>query len=150
MKSKKNKILNDNSISAVSDFSELHRIRAFVINRAAAFGFDETESNKIALAVDEACTNLIEHSYKFDKGKVLNVKVEPDVRKFIVRISDNGSPFNPLEVQDIDVKDYIHNYKRGGLGIHIIRAIMDEIAYYPSSESSQENVLLLTKMLRKS
>ncbi len=147
MLKKKEKILNkENNIFACGDFSELHKIRNFVYSKAQVFGFDDNESGRIALAVDEACTNLIKHSFNLDKTKEFRVTIEPSNLKFTVKILDKGSPFNLLEVSELDMKEYFKNYKKGGLGIQIIRSVMDEICYLPSEVDGKENVLILTKI----
>jgi serine/threonine-protein kinase RsbW len=146
LKKKENILYKDNHISAYGDFSELHKIRNFIFSKAKGFGFDEIEANKIALAVDEACTNLIKHSFKFDKSKEFCVFIEPTNIKFIIKILDKGIPFNPLDVNKLDMKEYFSNFKKGGLGIQIIRTVMDEISYLPSNVKSGENILTLTKI----
>ena len=143
----KEKILNkENYICACGDFSELHKIRNFVYSKAQVFGFDDNDASKIALAVDEACTNLIKHSFNLDKTKEFCVSVEPSSFNFTVKIHDKGQPFNPMEVDKLDMNEYFKNYKKGGLGIQIIRAVMDEIRYVPSGEEGRENELILTKI----
>ncbi|TAL70936.1 MAG: ATP-binding protein [Bacteroidetes bacterium] len=144
----KNKILNKgNIICCCGDFSELYRIRKFIYKNAQLFGFDENESNKIALAVDEACTNLIKHSFNLDKSKEFCVTIEPSTLKFTIKILDSGEPFNPLQVVETNMNEYFKGYKKGGLGIQIIRAVMDEISYLPSNIERKENILILTKIL---
>jgi serine/threonine-protein kinase RsbW len=139
--------ISNNKVCATSDFTELHRIRQFVMDSAGRVGFSDDEASKIGLAVDEACTNIIKHSFKFDKSKKFCVQVETSTDFFIVNISDNGAPFDPLTVPDVDMKDYISNFKRGGLGIHIIRNVMDEVDYTPSAGSNSMNLLTLKKSL---
>jgi len=151
---KKNKTdaSENNSICTPGDYSELSKIRDFVTVQAKKFGFPDDDVLKIALAVDEACTNLIEHAFKFDKAKELCVNIESDTNQFIVNIIDNGSPFNPLEVIQPDMKEYLSKYSQGGLGIFIMRSVMDEISYSPSTINSTDtqqhlNILKLKKIL---
>jgi serine/threonine-protein kinase RsbW len=139
-------ILN-NKVCATSDYTELYRIREFVMDRAEKFGFSTDEASQIGLAVDEACTNIIRHSFKFDKSKKFCVQIETSPNYFIVNISDNGDPFDPLTVPEVDMNEYIKRFKRGGLGIHIIRNVMDEVQYIPSSGGDQMNLLTLKKSL---
>src|SRR3989339_1556417 len=109
----KEKILNkENYICACGDFSELHKIRNFVYSKAQVFGFDDNDASKIALAVDEACTNLIKHSFNLDKTKEFCVSVEPSSFNFTVKIHDKGQPFNPMEVDKLDMNEYFKNYKK--------------------------------------
>ncbi len=138
---------NNNNFLALSDTSQLEKIREFVTIRAIDFGFDELNSGQIALAVDEACTNLIKYSYKFDPNKTIKIQIETQNNQFIVNILDNGQPFNPIDVSSPNMENHLKNYKRGGLGIHIIKNIMDEISYSPASDNVSENILKLKKKL---
>jgi serine/threonine-protein kinase RsbW len=144
MKSKKND--NDQRIFR-SDYAELYRIREFITRNALSFGFNDKEAGDISLAVDEACTNLIKHAYRDDSEKTIRLLIETNKKKFIVKIMDDGNPFNPLEAPLQNMKEYLSNKQKGGLGIHIIRSVMDEISYYPSTKSQPENVLTLQKTL---
>jgi serine/threonine-protein kinase RsbW len=135
------------SLIASSDNSELSRIRDFVEQNAIQFGFDESNSQKIALAVDEACSNLIKHAYKLDKSKNIWINIETQSNEFVVKIIDEGNPFDPLEVPKPDMKKYFKSYKRGGLGIQIMRLVMDKINYFPSNGGNTKNILELRKVL---
>ena len=137
----------NDKLCANSDLVELFRIRKFVNEKAELFGFSDQDASQIGLAVDEACTNIIKHSFNFDKNKNLFVKIEPNRDFFIINISDDGKPFNPLSIPDVDMKEYIKQFKRGGLGIHIIRKVMDEIEYFPSKGNNTMNILKLKKSL---
>ncbi|MFA6571848.1 MAG: ATP-binding protein [Bacteroidota bacterium] len=141
------KIISENLLCARSELTELSKIRDFVRSQAENFGFNDDDVNKIILAVDEACTNLIKYAYKFDNSKEFCVLVETDFNIFTINIHDSGAPFNPLDVMQPDMTDYMKKFKRGGLGIHIMRTVMDEIVYCPSSESCPKNILKLKKYL---
>lgn len=138
---------NDNLICTPGNNSELGKIRQFITEHAIDFGFDDVTSQKIALAVDEACSNLIRHAYKYDPHKKLCVSVEANGQEFIIKVLDEGQPFNPLNLNSPDMKEYFSEFKRGGLGIHIIKLIMDEISYHPSINNSGTNILCLKKYL---
>lgn len=143
----KNKKQDNDQVTFRSDYAELQRIREYIMKIALSFGFDDSEANKISLAVDEACSNLIKYAYRLDKDRTIRLIVETNKKKFIVKIIDDGSPFDPLEVPPQNMKEYIEKLRKGGLGIHIIRSVMDEISYFPSNKSQPENVLKLQKTL---
>ena len=144
MKKDKNKY---NILCAVSNHQELQKIRDFVKNRAENFGFNELDSNKIVLAVDEACTNLINHAFKKQDGREICVQVEANKSDFIITISDDAEPFDPLEIASPNMQEYFSKFKRGGLGIHLMRLVMDEISYLPSNDTNPRNILRLRKQL---
>ena len=145
---KKNKNINPDTICAVGDFKELTKIRDFVFARAVDRGFSEGDAQKIVLAVDEACTNLIEHAFKLDKSRKICVTIEFDPNTFTVNIIDDGMPFDPMVVSTPDMDQYFKQFKRGGLGIHLMRSVMDEITYQPaSSRNDSKNILRLSKQI---
>ncbi len=138
---------NTNILKAASDTAELKKIRFFVAKKAESFGFNPAECQKIALAVDEACSNLIKHGYKLDKSKTFSVEIETATNKFTVKISDSGLPFNPLDISSPDMNEYFDSFRKGGLGVHIMKLVMDNISYMPSDEKNPFNMLELTKEL---
>lgn len=141
------KMINDKYICVRSEFSELQHIRDFIVSQAVDFGFQESVASKIALAVDEACANLIKYSFKLDDSQEFCIEIGNKLNDFIVHISDESNSFNPLDVDRPDMQKYFKELKRGGLGIHIMRSVMDNIEYSPSNKKSNKNILKLVKSL---
>ncbi len=139
---------NNNFICINADSAELERIRKFVLDFAEKFGFDDITVNKIVLAVDEVCTNLIKHSYKYDSSRKICLQILTDDNQFSVLILDDGDSFNPGSDTSLDMNDYLNNYRRGGLGLHIINLVMDKIQYIPRSDDFPQNRLILTKYIK--
>lgn len=139
---------NNNFICINADSAELERIRKFVLDFAEKFGFDDITVNKIVLAVDEVCTNLIKHSYKYDSSRKICLQILTDNNQFSVLILDDGDSFNPSSDTSLDMNDYLNNYRRGGLGLHIINLVMDKIQYIPRSDDFPQNRLILTKYIK--
>ena len=129
------------------DLSELERIREFIIVKANTFGFSNDIAYKIALAVDEACSNLIKHSFKFDSKKTISISIETERNAFTVIISDYGNPFDPNNISSPNMKEYFEHFNRGGLGVHIMKSVMDEISYIPSQNIDSSNKLILRKFI---
>ncbi len=142
-------ILNthNNQISASGSTAELEKIREFVGGQAISFGFQEIDAFQIALAVDEACSNLIRHSYHNDNNRQFVVKIEQNNGELIIQVMDNGDSFNPMSVPEPDMEEYFKKFKRGGLGVQIMRKVMDKIEYLPAQTSTALNILSLTKRL---
>lgn len=134
----------NNILSAYGDYKELEAIRDYVRSNASESGLSDQQVNNITLAVDEACSNLIHYSIKFDKNKQLRINIQSKGNKFIVTIQDKGKPFDPLSVKSPDMEKYFKEFKHGGLGIHIIKKIVDKIEYKASANSSDYNSLILT------
>jgi serine/threonine-protein kinase RsbW len=136
-------------LAAFGDTTELERIRQFVEEQAREFGFAEQWAHKIALAVDEACSNLIRHSYHSDASKEFFVDISKhDAETLVIEISDSGSTFDPMTVAPPNLQQYAAQHRKGGFGVHIIRMVMDGIEYLPADPAHPMNRLRLVKRLR--
>ncbi len=124
---------------------ELHRIREVVEREAILFGFDKETAFRMALAVDEACTNIIKHSYSGNPSQVFEIEIGTLGDRFIVVLTDQGKSFDPGKLPKLDMKRYFEQCARGGLGVHIIRLVMDDVAYHVTT--SHANQLRMVKYL---
>ncbi len=112
-----------------SKTDNLELIRSFVSRIAEMVGFNEDDVYKIELAVDEACANVIKHAYKKDKKDLIHLVIEIDYKKLTIVIADQGVGFDIKRILNRDVKDCLAQMKVGGLGIHLIKALMDEVEF---------------------
>jgi len=135
------------SLEIESRTERLIAVREFVSSAAREFGFGDEEISKIALAVDEACTNIIKHAYKYDPGKSITVTVRGRHASFEVCVSDTGRGFNPNGVPSPDMKEYLAHYRRGGLGMYLMRSLMDNVEY--NIQPGMQNEVRLTKILHR-
>ncbi|MCP3926892.1 MAG: ATP-binding protein [Desulfobacterales bacterium] len=116
--------------SHTSQLELIRLVSSRVISTLPAF--DEDDLDDIGLAMDEACTNIIVHSYHENISGVIIVKftLEPDkVTITIIDKGEKGQTFNPDELSIVDKEAYLSTLSRGGLGVHIIKKIMDEVEY---------------------
>lgn len=104
-------------------------VREFVSQAAVTSGFSEEDVSKIALAVDEACTNVIKHAYKYNPDKNISISVSETNDEFVITIVDNGKQFDPQRLKTPDMKEYLSQYKRGGLGVFLMKSLMDKVEY---------------------
>lgn len=135
------------SICTSGSSQELERIRDFIDYWATEFGFNKIDTNKIILAVDEACSNLIKYAFQNKIENEICIKIETKKPDFIINIADDAPPFDLTERPDLNMNEYFNVMKRGGLGIHIIKNVMDEISYKPSGNKRNKNILKLKKQL---
>lgn len=135
----------DTRICVPGNTAELVKIRSFVESKARQCGFTEEGAYKVVIAVDEACSNLMRHSYKLDSSRMLCVQIDAHTNALSIQIVDSGSSFNPLSVPPPDMAEYFRKYMRGGLGVHIIRQLIDQIEYIPADSSHPFNILRLVK-----
>lgn len=107
----------------------LEEIRTFVSGIARQSGFAEDEVNKIELAVDEACSNVIEHAYGGERQGDIDVSVRTGRDRLTVTVSDSGRSFRFDGVPVPDMKQYLSELRVGGLGIYLMRMLMDDVTY---------------------
>ncbi|RMD92728.1 MAG: HAMP domain-containing protein, partial [Calditrichaeota bacterium] len=137
----KNVIKEQLKVPAHIDY--LSELRDFVTRVGKKHGVSDKIINAFKLAIDEAGTNIIRHAYReFSEPGFILLRVI--VRKASITISliDQGKYFDPKEVKNPDLKRYVEIGKKGGLGIFIIRKLMDDIDYRRTEEG---NELRLTK-----
>lgn len=118
----------------------LEIIRKFVIGIAKKFGFNDESIGEIELAVDEACANVIKHAYRYDKTKKIDITVETNGRKLTIIISDQGEGFDPEKLESSEQR--LQKHARGGLGIALIKKVMDEVSFniHPGSRNQVKMV----------
>ncbi len=117
-------------------------VRQFVLLHLGEAGVKETVALDVKLAVDEACANVIEHAYRNDPNHKLDVILRIDAGQITVRIRDFGIPFDKKSYREPNVRALTKSGKSGGLGVRIIRRLMDKVEY---STGGQANEILLTK-----
>jgi serine/threonine-protein kinase RsbW len=125
--------------------SNLARIREYVRSSAQHAGANDFDAHNIALAVDEACANLIQHAYRNDASKDIGVSVAFDDNTIRVEITDTSDPFDPSRAQLPDMRRYFLERRHHGLGILLMTRVMDSIEYRQADSSSAHNVLTLVK-----
>ncbi len=118
-------------------------VRAVTSKVGAVCGINDSVTDGIKLAVDEACSNVIKHAYRGDIGKKIVVKYKVTKKSFEVTIEDNGikSDVESMKGRDLD------DLKPGGLGIHFIRKIFD--LFELDSRKKDGNRLRLIKYLKR-
>jgi serine/threonine-protein kinase RsbW len=120
---------NTKNLSIPASTAYLATVRDFVGTHAANFGFKESDIDAIRLAVDEACTNVIKHAYEYDDSRHVAVYIGTNNSQFWVSIMDRGRTFDYEMYIEPDIKERIKLKKRGGVGVYLIRQLMDEVEY---------------------
>ena len=124
--------------------NNLERICDFITECAKEAGLDESEMYAVQLAVDEASTNIIEHGYGQECPSRIDVTCEVLADGLKVMIYDDAAPFDPTVLPEPDVNVSLEEVKPRGLGIYLMRKMMDEVHY----ESSQDKGNTLTMIKR--
>jgi serine/threonine-protein kinase RsbW len=120
-----------------STTNALADVREFVNECAMRFGFGDKEVSEITLAVDEACTNVIKHAYKGNPDTEFEVRILASGTEFQVVVRDWGASFKPEEVPLPNIKDKVKKHKAGGLGIFLMRKLMDTVEYQGKDTSNE-------------
>ena len=135
------------TLQVPSSTENLALIREFVGNIAQQSGMDAKDSGKLELAVDEACANVIEHAYGHDVSKEVVVRVRLSDETFKIDIEDTGKGFDPNSVNQEELEQLINKRKTGGLGMRLMKTLMDEVRY--EIEPGKRNALYMMKRLKK-
>ena len=133
-------------ITRAAELESLQIFRDFITECCARFDIPNDTVLELKLAVDEACTNIIEHGYKgMNPGSIiLSFRIQPD--RILVQITDFGHIFEPVEAPKPDVEAALGDQELGGLGLFLIYQTMDNINYVSSEEG---NTLTFTKYIKQ-
>jgi len=126
-----------------AQFQYLDEIREYVADEASRAGFDSKEVYSIQLATDEAASNIIEHAYEGISGGEIEISCGMSGKLLTITLHDHGKPFDPSSVRPPNLKASLSKRQIGGLGIYLMRKLMDEVHY--QSLPSGGNVLTLVK-----
>lgn len=130
-----------------SSTENLALIREFVTSIGIQAGLDEAEVSKLELAVDEACANVIEHAYGHDLSQEVVIRATFDDEEMRIDVIDTGHGFDPARIHQAELEKLVADRKSGGLGLRLIKTLMDEVHY--EIVPGQKNELHMTKRIRK-
>ena len=131
-----------------SSTENLAMIRDFVNGIGARAGMNPKEIAEVEMAVDEACANVIEHAYGRDVTKEVIVRAVIDESEVVVEVVDTGRGFEPASIEQVELKDLVAKRASGGLGMRLIRKLMDEVDY--QIVPGVKNELKMIKKLKRS
>jgi serine/threonine-protein kinase RsbW len=101
---------------------------AFVAGHAREWDLHPQRLRQLELAVEEAVANICDYAYEVPPGE-FTVRMRPEASRFVVEIVDEGVPFDPLDVAAPDLRAGVADRPIGGLGILLVRRLMDEVSY---------------------
>jgi anti-sigma regulatory factor (Ser/Thr protein kinase) len=131
-------------LSILSHPKYLQLVRGVMKKITGINGFSEDDAGHITLAVDEACSNIIKHSYMNDTQKKIDISIKTREQELEIHITDYGKKCDMAQIQPRDINDL----RPGGLGLHIINTIMDSVEYDCSSPI--KNQIRMVKRRKKS
>lgn len=134
------------TVQFAAKFEYLDEIREFVGGIARAGGFTDKDVYNIQLATDEAASNIIEHAYEKITNGVLELSCGVRNDLITIVLIDHGESFDPSEIPLPDLKADLSDRKIGGLGIFLMRKLMDDVHYEVTA--NRGNILTMTKRKR--
>jgi len=114
-------------------------IVGFVSETASAMGVHPKRVMHLELAVEEAAVNICSYAYEIPPGEI-TIRISRETEVVRIELIDVGVPFDPLAADAPDIKMELENREVGGLGIFLIRRVLDEVHY---SRSGDSNILSL-------
>lgn len=116
----------------------------FVEKVCSDCGYQDVMSMQLAL--EEVVVNVMQYAYAPDTVGAIEVHAELKGEELLFVVEDEGRPFNPTKVPDIDTGLSAEERSIGGLGIFIVRQTMDDVRY---SRRNNHNILTLTKIIKR-
>lgn len=128
------KITNNlNNLSMIADFTEA---------LCSELSLSSETTMNINLALEEAIVNIIMYAYPPEEQHEIILKVTSTEKQLIFVLKDKGSSFDPTQIEDVDLASSIEERSIGGLGIYLIRSIMNDVSY---QRIDNENRLTMKK-----
>ncbi|MEO1260360.1 MAG: ATP-binding protein [Bacteroidota bacterium] len=129
--------------------TEIERVNHAFNHFARQNGFPDEVRRKINLVIDELLNNIINYAFGDRNQHLIQVQFvykDPDL---ILEVTDDGVPFDLLSRPVVDVHQPIEEREVGGLGIHLIRQIMDDLQYVRAHQKNTTTLIKNIRQLRK-
>jgi anti-sigma regulatory factor (Ser/Thr protein kinase) len=132
-------------LTVPGQFEQLAQIAEFVTRAAREAGMTDDDVFHVEMAVDEACSNVIEHAYADCSGDIDLTCTSSAPGSFEIAIHDSGRSFNPdgVALPPLDIPADVDDLNEGGLGLYLMRKLMDEVRF--EMAAGQGNTLTMTK-----
>lgn len=129
-----------------NDLSQLSALSQHLNEWGQAIRIPADSILRINICLDELFTNIVSYGFKDDMEHLIKFRLSLDDSLLIINIEDDGVPFNPLEKIDPEFPANLESAKIGGLGIHIIRKLMDNVCY---ERKQGNNKLTMKKIIQE-
>ncbi|MCL2231352.1 MAG: SpoIIE family protein phosphatase, partial [Treponema sp.] len=134
------KMLDRKELQIDADITKLNEIFQFINKELEKHGFSSMQIKEIDVAAEEIFVNIVNYAYDQKGGKVLITIYNEG--KTVIRFEDMGKPYNPLSQKEPDLEKNLLERDIGGLGIYLVKKIMDTVTY---RRSGGKNILEITK-----
>lgn len=138
--------MNKMLLTLKNNLSEIERLA----NTVMQFGKDNNFSDKsifdINLALEEVVNNIISYAYKDKNEHHITIHLELEGQELMLKVEDDGIPFNPLGVRELDINKPLEERQPGGLGLFFVRNLTDELEY---KREKNKNILIMKKKIQE-
>lgn len=119
------------------NLENLQGIRDFIRTSLKNHGISELEISEMVLALDEMCSNLMIHAHDCNPQELFELEIAVDKNKPVIfEIIDKGTVFDINTFSEPTMDNLIHEKRKGGLGIRLVKSIMDSIEYNQTGNKS--------------
>lgn len=124
----------------------LKGVRDFIRSTLKQHNVKEIQISEMVLALDEMCSNLMIHAHQCNPDELFELHIAVQKGKPIVfELIDDGTVFDINQFAEPDLDNLVHEKRKGGLGIRLVKSIMDKVEY---QRRSGKNVCRLTKQVQ--
>ncbi|MCL2210504.1 MAG: SpoIIE family protein phosphatase [Treponema sp.] len=136
-------------ITLNAELENLQSLIAFLNGELEKNGYNYDEKNKIEIAAEEVFMNIVKYAYDpSDENRKISITTSGSIVNRMIKITfeDAGRPYNPLETPPPDLQKPLADREIGGLGVHMIKTIMDKVEY---TRLNDKNILVITAHLKR-
>jgi len=133
------------SIERLATLKSLADILSFVDGACQRFGVTGSTAFDIRLAVEEVCTNVIEHGYAGREAGPVTITMEDEGKQIVIVIEDRGASFDPDSASEPDPTLAWAERQPGGLGVHLVKKVTDGLRYESSADGVNSMTLIKLK-----
>lgn len=130
--------------SIKNDLTEIEKLAGEIESFGEKQDISQALIFNINLSLEELITNIINYGYRDGQEHQIHIDLQVAKTEIVVELKDDGIPFNPLEAPCPDVNQDLNDRPVGGLGIFLVRSLMDDVQYRRTGE---QNVLIMKKYL---
>ncbi|MCR4860210.1 MAG: ATP-binding protein [Bacteroidales bacterium] len=127
-----------------NDIREIPELTAFIGELAREASLNDALAMTVNLALEEAVANVMQYAYPKGTSGLVEVRAALAGRLLRFVISDSGVPFDPTKRPDADITQGVEERPIGGLGIFLVRRLMDSVSY--ARESGKNELTLIKKI----
>ena len=127
----------------------LHMVHELARRLAVTTGFEEGEAEKIAMAMDEATTNVIQHAYHGATDREIEIHFDPEGESLDITILHDGDGLEDVPIPEFNLGKLVAERRKGGLGLYIMGQMMDDLRF-GKADSGKNMCVMVRYKKRKS